>query len=334
MLKGSIFDNQLYTDDACATINNTFLNHKSGIISDYGEAFNVTTSGSNLIVHTGMAVIQGRAVYENVTTTIEASTSVGYARLVIELDMSQTNTEDACNQVSYKILTADSSYPSLTQNDLFTNQTGKYQFSLGRFQTSSTGISNYTDERTYIDWTGIYNEVENHIKAIDSTSAMVMKSEIVDNLVSTSTTAPLSANQGNVIHNALNSINNEILNLNTEVDIKQPVVLYSSTGGSTSNITLSDSAANYNYIEIYFIGHNNCYCFTKVFSPNGKKVNLNNIFIDGNSAQIYINYTVAYINGKTITVTEDTPRASFITPTAVTFYNTNENSIVRVIGYK
>lgn len=178
MLKGSIFDNQLYTDDVCATINHAFLNHKSGVISDYGEGFNVTISNQNLIIHSGMAIIQGRALYENATTTIEAPSQVSYCRIVIELDMSQTNDADNCNQISYKILTADTTYPTLTQNDLFTNQTGIYQFSLGRFQTTSNNINNYKDERTYIDFDGIYSEVENHIKSIDDNSALVLKTDL------------------------------------------------------------------------------------------------------------------------------------------------------------
>ena len=49
--------------------------------------------------------------------------------------------------------------------------------------------------------------------------------------------------------------------------------LYNSTA-TTSGVSLSDSAANYTMMEIYFRDNDSHYSSTKVFSPNGKTVNL------------------------------------------------------------
>ena len=46
------------------------------------------------------------------------------------------------------------------------------------------------------------------------------------------------------------------------------------TTGSNGTITLTETAANFTIIDIFFKGNNGYYDFTRVYNPNGKTVNL------------------------------------------------------------
>lgn len=51
-------------------------------------------------------------------------------------------------------------------------------------------------------------------------------------------------------------------------------VLYNNTSGSNNTITLSASAANFNYLKIFFRDNDSQYGYVEVHSPNGKRVGL------------------------------------------------------------
>ena len=55
----------------------------------------------------------------------------------------------------------------------------------------------------------------------------------------------------------------------------EPVTLYDNSSGTSGTITLSETAANFAYIEIYFFTNKNYYANCKVYSPNGKIVSVN-----------------------------------------------------------
>ena len=159
MLKGHVFDEQLFNSEIFAVFQNTFLEGSNGIIDGFGNSMQVTTSGSNLTVQSGVLCIQGRFLQEDTSTTIDAGVTQNYARLVVEIDLDKVNTEAVFNQGYYKIITNPSEYPSLTQTDIVNNVSGVYQYSLGRFQITTNGVENYVDERTYLDFTSIYGEI-------------------------------------------------------------------------------------------------------------------------------------------------------------------------------
>jgi len=78
-------------------------------------------------------------------------------------------------------------------------------------------------------------------------------------------------------------------------------VLYDGgTNGTSGTVTLNDSSANYNYIEIYFRTSGDFVCgSTKVFSPNGKKVNLGALHYVADYD--YAKFAIVSISGNTIT---------------------------------
>ena len=81
-------------------------------------------------------------------------------------------------------------------------------------------------------------------------------------------------------------------------------VLYNNSSGTTGTVTLSNSAANFNHMRIYFRSNRNSvdyYSSVDVYSPNGKTVSLECMIIDGSYA--YHNYKAATISGTSITNT-------------------------------
>lgn len=167
MLKGHVFNEQLFASEIFAVFVNSFLDGKDGVINGFGNGMAVTASGYNLTVQSGVCCIQGRFLQEDTSSTITAGATQTYARLVLEIDLDETNTESTFLQGSYKIITNSSEYPTPTQTDIVNNVSGIYQFPLARFQVGANGITGLADERTFLDFLSIYGEISEHISAID-----------------------------------------------------------------------------------------------------------------------------------------------------------------------
>lgn len=190
MLKGHVFKEQIFGNQIFALFINTFLNGKNGVIKSYKNGMNVTYSGSNLTISSGAVCIQGRFLEEDTNTEISAGSESVFCKLIIEIDLSQQNTEEQLKQASYKIIKSTSGYPNLTQTDIVNNTTGIYQFELARFKTSASGISELQDKRTYLDFKSIYAEIteefravleqlEEELAGVEDGSSFVLKSSIL-----------------------------------------------------------------------------------------------------------------------------------------------------------
>lgn len=116
----------------------------------------------------------------------------------------------------------------------------------------------------------------------------------------------------------------------------KPTTLYSNAAGSNGTVTLSQSAANFNYLEIYCL-RKDAFCVTqKVSSPNGKKVS----FVGGRSTTedgyglLQFNTKIVQISGTTITST--VAGIGNIRDDNENWVNHTSNDlyIVRVEGYK
>ena len=103
--------------------------------------------------------------------------------------------------------------------------------------------------------------------------------------------------------------------------------LYNSTA-TTGNVTLSASAANYTMMEIYFRDNDNHYNSTKVFSPNGKTVNLS---MATNKTSGQNNYKRREVTISTTSITNQSYGEQDGTATAT---STNNIYIYAVVGYK
>jgi len=161
MLKGHTFSKQLFENHMFALFVNTFLDGANGIPENYKDGMPITFSGSNVTIGPGAIIIQGRILEEKTSTTLAAGTTELFCKLVIEIDLDQTNTISELNQASYKIITGVSDYPTLTQTDIVNNVSGKYQYELARFKTTANGITDFVDKRKFLDIEGLYEALQN-----------------------------------------------------------------------------------------------------------------------------------------------------------------------------
>lgn len=109
-------------------------------------------------------------------------------------------------------------------------------------------------------------------------------------------------------------------------------ILYDNTSGTTGTVTLSENAADYDYLEIYYCDSNyKIYKCTKVHSPNGKKALLDTAYTFGFTSNVRIAASrQVQISGTTITtIGEYGVWSSF---SGIT--NENRVSIFKVVGYR
>ncbi len=166
MLKGHVFSKQIFGNPIFALFINTFLNGKDGVSNNYKNGMQVTYSGSNVTVASGAVCIQGRFLEEDTGSTIPAGADTVYCKLVIEVNLDLQNTESQFNQASYKVVKSASGYPNLTQTNIVKNNAGVYQYELARFRTNASGITDFQDERTFLDFDTIYDEMEAEYGAV------------------------------------------------------------------------------------------------------------------------------------------------------------------------
>ena len=113
----------------------------------------------------------------------------------------------------------------------------------------------------------------------------------------------------------------------------QGVVLYDNSSGSNGTITLSETSANFNYLEIFFRADSDtAFTSVKVHSPNGKNAMLINAIINtsGNYEGVFLRITKVNISGTTITPN----KTGQLYGGGYAHSDTNRNYITRVVGYK
>ena len=215
MLKGHVFKKQRFGNEIFALFVDTFLNGTCGIAGNYKDKMEVTVSGSTLTVGNGCVCIKGRFVEEDTSTPIVAGTDNAYCKLVIEIDLSKENTESELLQVDYKIVKSSNGYPSLTQTDIISNNSGVYQYELCQFRTTTNGIVDFVDKRSYIDFKSIYSnitteyrrileELQQELEDVEEGSAYVLTSvfntamETKQNKISSGTAQPTGGNDGDM----------------------------------------------------------------------------------------------------------------------------------------
>ncbi len=186
MLKGHVFSKQIFGNPIFALFINTFLNGKDGVSNNYKNGMQVTYSGSNVTVASGAVCIQGRFLEEDTGSTVPAGIDTAYCKLVIEVNLDLQNTESQFNQASYKVVKSASGYPNLTQTNIVKNNAGIYQYELARFRTNASGITEFQDKRTFLDFDSIYDEMEaeygavlqqlkNELESIEDQSNVLLK---------------------------------------------------------------------------------------------------------------------------------------------------------------
>ena len=107
-------------------------------------------------------------------------------------------------------------------------------------------------------------------------------------------------------------------------------VLYNSASGTAGTVTLSDSAENYTYLEIFYRSSGDNACGSvKVFSPNGKLVHLGTIHYVADYD--YAKFALVSVSGSMITFTQNYQIT--IKNNGSTYSAENAIFITRVVGY-
>ena len=259
MLKGHVFSKQLFGNPIFALFINTFLNGKNGVSNNYKNGMALSYSGNNITIQSGAVCIQGRFLEEDTASTISAGTVAAFCKLVIEIDLSKTNTEVDFQQGAYKVIKSASAYPNLTQTNIVKNNAGVYQYELARFRTNSNGISDFQDKRTFLDFDSIYDEIEQHIQDIDDGNIYVPKSniEVLSGTITaqSKTTSGLSFNYPT----GYNKDNCVVISYGASLDNKwqyeNSTLIKNEYSARTTCITLKDNEITYN---VYNEANYNC----------------------------------------------------------------------------
>ena len=107
-------------------------------------------------------------------------------------------------------------------------------------------------------------------------------------------------------------------------------VLYNNDSGTAETVTLSDSAENYTYLEIFYRSSGNNACGSvKVFSPNNKLVHLGTIHYVADYD--YAKFALVSISGTSITFSQNYQIT--LKNNGSTYSSENAIFITRVVGY-
>lgn len=113
----------------------------------------------------------------------------------------------------------------------------------------------------------------------------------------------------------------------------KPTVLYNNATGTVGTITLSQTAANFTFLKIYYRknNQNKSYGSVTIYSPNGKTATITHTFYSGNTYGIYVQSRDVLINGTSITKVREGWEYIYNDR-----YNTTSDDIyiVRVEGWK
>ena len=176
MLKGHSYDKQIYYSVADRIINNTFLNGSNGIFENEGAGCALSYTNNTVTVSNGFFIVQQGLTEVVNSETLSVILDGSYCILVYELDMSKDNTDTSFTQGQFRVLTGQSSYPALTQQKL-TENAGIYQYEFARFRALATGISDFVDNRTFLDYNSIFEYIESQIEMIEDNGLYVTKNE-------------------------------------------------------------------------------------------------------------------------------------------------------------
>lgn len=114
-----------------------------------------------------------------------------------------------------------------------------------------------------------------------------------------------------------------------------PVVLYDNASGTTGNVTLSETSANFSYIEIYYKTDDEYYS-QKVYSPNGKVVTLLAQTLNTSTPRIFGKTKNVTISGTSINVNNYCQYTINNNTTGYLQVSSDRNTIyiMRVVGYR
>lgn len=135
----------------------------------------------------------------------------------------------------------------------------------------------------------------------------------------------LQTEQKSSVVGAINELHENIL---------APHVLYENESGTNNTISLSDSVANYDFLEIYYFCDADTLRCEKIFSPNGKVASLNEIAFWSGGFMMFLRCCKVLLSGNSITWDSDSAGDYRIESGGIQRQNNNVLLIRKVVGYK
>lgn len=162
MIKGFRFTNQLANAEVDARIHQEILNKADGIF--YG--MDLSKTSSSVTISEGLCEIAGRPVAVINNETVAISSENLYCLLILEIDLTKESTKDNFEQVSFKLLTSSTSYPTVTQQDInrYDGENSLYQLEFARFRSGTSGITDFVDSRKFLTFKGLYEQTSSECK--------------------------------------------------------------------------------------------------------------------------------------------------------------------------
>lgn len=170
MLKGHVFNLQTFTSEAFAITFDKTLQGRCGVL----QGCALSNTSNSVTIGAGYFVVKGRPLQVIGSETISNISNTGFYSLVCEIDLSKVNTEETLNQAGIKTVYNASTYPTLTQQDLFNGGT-VYQYEFARFRVANGGITDFTDRRTYLNFDTLYDIFEQTLEGLENQSNVVLK---------------------------------------------------------------------------------------------------------------------------------------------------------------
>lgn len=155
----------------------------------------------------------------------------------------------------------------------------------------------------------------------------------------TDTSAQVSVNNNGQLAATGNIVSGALIKARNSESVYSVKALYDNASGTTGTVTLSESAANFYLFEIYFLDNErNSYSSAKIFSPNGKTVDLYkaNYYYTGDSTEnsfCEVRTRTVKINGTSIS-TSSYGSVTINYGDKVFVYHENRILITKVIGYR
>lgn len=110
------------------------------------------------------------------------------------------------------------------------------------------------------------------------------------------------------------------------------IELYNNTSGTNASLTLSDSSANYEYIEIFFRDNDGNYNSIKIYQPNGKNASLISQYNNGGTT-VWFKIAIVAISGTSITF-GNCEEVKLVHGSSIQASKATNIYITRVVGYK
>lgn len=112
-------------------------------------------------------------------------------------------------------------------------------------------------------------------------------------------------------------------------------VLYNDPTGTTGDVVLSETAANFEYIEIFYRTNDQDYGSTKVYQPNGKKVSLSTAVHAIGTGELVYKVSIKEFDGVNLVKVTDGAGDEYGEASSASTNISHQNNvyITRVVGY-